>query len=1160
MSDSQDGHSFTRSSSPCGQALLRLVSRANAIVAECLRLAQNIPEVFTLSTKSDRARYGSIILDFSYLDQPEHYEFKIKQDPDVLDLDEEFPTNHMELLERFYKLFESIIKYHSDFSMFLHQLTTGIFIQHTLSGVLADIEGRQLLSEGLSMFAVILLLMDIHIPGVIRERLVVSYYRYKGSAELPHFDEITKLCKQTGFNPSNADKYGFLTLGGLSKGKRAKNYPQELFERFPFSEEVVSMVLGRLRADDVYYRMEAFPDPDHRSTALSLQAAHIFLLLFFQPDTLKNSDAVMREIVDKHFSDNWIISFYLGHLIDLTVAWEPYKAAKNALNNTINPNSVRKLTQKHISILSKSHKKVLEYLAEGVLNEPFVLNNADVLLTLIRNVNVSLRFLLSHTIPDASNPKYKQILTQMVNTDSVLSLLLLVSDLEYKLKTILDNAFSSKMERWTEYKDVASSKMTELADYFAGDAALSKKSKDQNLQTWFKNLSTEIGNLNLDDSVVAGRQIASLINALEEVEQFHQIESSLHVKQFLADTRGSLQRMLRVTNLSPKTLLHFTIASDFAYAWRFLPNFTDDMQQRVRKDPRVVLQLRALFLKAASILEVPLVRIQQANSSDLASVANYYSTQLVAFVRRVLQVVPTAMFDIFSTVISLISEKIVSLPGRIPRDDLPNYAQFDLRYQLSQKTHEISLLAEGILAMQKTLVGIIEIDPKLLLEDGVEAELVVKLSNLLNDALVFKKKDPCDFSDRFAQLYNDTHALCSAMEYIQDYLSIYGLKVWQKVISRIIYFHVEQECNLFLRDKVYAWDSKYQSEVAPIPKLEQKDPQCETFVGRIVNAIFDIIDSKKVSFSTDFMSFVRSAGTEIEVLNQTTFGNMYKVLGAYGLSGLDRMFGFICVRELRYFFKDVSRLNKNKAKVLKNYSASLTTAIDNLDLVSCIKVFGGLTKKLEDLISSVLSRAKIIGLAQLVRTCFQNQLKFSAEVDAFALTRTLSSVNEAILNQISAHNRTPERIDYPEYEILGELSTMIESAGLDDPLLKLYSLPPPALEAYDTALILFSTILFVCEGLLSQHGCVNFNKTRLHFGEYDCHSLFHGLVTIVRQFPMVVRSRLVALIAFYIKSMFDVDHVESARAMVCIVRQLIQMKLFSRAEFEVLIDPCVLDL
>ncbi len=46
----------------------------------------------------------------------------------------------------------------------------------------------------------------------------------------------------------------------------------------------------------------------------------------------------MREIVDKHFPDNWVVPFYQGHLIDLTSYWgEHFPAAAKALGNNIVP-------------------------------------------------------------------------------------------------------------------------------------------------------------------------------------------------------------------------------------------------------------------------------------------------------------------------------------------------------------------------------------------------------------------------------------------------------------------------------------------------------------------------------------------------------------------------------------------------------------------------------------------------------------------------------------------------------------------------------------------------------------------------------------------------------------------------------------------------------
>lgn len=46
--------------------------------------------------------------------------------------------------------------------------------------------------------------------------------------------------------------------------------------------------------------------------------------------------------------------------------------------------------------------------------------------------------------------------------------------------------------------------------------------------------------------------------------------------------------------------------------------------------------LRTIFLKLVSILELPLTRIAQCGSADLASVSQYYSEVLVRFVGQVL--------------------------------------------------------------------------------------------------------------------------------------------------------------------------------------------------------------------------------------------------------------------------------------------------------------------------------------------------------------------------------------------------------------------------------------------------------------------------------------------------------------------------------------------
>jgi carbohydrate-binding DOMON domain-containing protein len=94
--------------------------------------------VFYLATKADQTKYGAILHDFSYLRNVEVRENRISSDVDLVDLDEEFRETHMELLVRFYRLFESIYKYIKDLTRYLEDVEEGVYIQlrmevHTLT-------------------------------------------------------------------------------------------------------------------------------------------------------------------------------------------------------------------------------------------------------------------------------------------------------------------------------------------------------------------------------------------------------------------------------------------------------------------------------------------------------------------------------------------------------------------------------------------------------------------------------------------------------------------------------------------------------------------------------------------------------------------------------------------------------------------------------------------------------------------------------------------------------------------------------------------------------------------------------------------------------------------------------------------------------------------
>ena len=97
----------------------------------------------------------------------------------------------------------------------------------------------------------------------------------------------------------------------------------------------------------------------------------------------------------------------------------------------------------------------------------------------------------------------------------------------------------------------------------------------------------------------------------------------------------------------------------------------------------------------------------------------------------------------------------------------------------------------------------VQIDPKQLLEDGIRKELVQRVARALHEGLIFNPKaKQSELIPRLEHLGATIDGYRRSFEYIQDYVSIYGLKIWQEELSRIINYNIEQECNSFLRAKV----------------------------------------------------------------------------------------------------------------------------------------------------------------------------------------------------------------------------------------------------------------------------------------------------------------------------------------------------------------------
>ena len=88
-------------------------------------------------------------------------------------------------------------------------------------------------------------------------------------------------------------------------------------------------------------------------------------------------------------------------------------------------------------------------------------------------------------------------------------------------------------------------------------------------------------------------------------------------------------------------------------------------------------------------------------------------------------------------------------------------------------THSISVFTEGILAMKSTLYGVIKVDPKKLLEDGIRKELVRLLTYTLHHGLTFgtAKRQPSaqreELLNKLTSLQKTMNGLRTSFQYIQ---------------------------------------------------------------------------------------------------------------------------------------------------------------------------------------------------------------------------------------------------------------------------------------------------------------------------------------------------------------------------------------------------------
>lgn len=796
-----------------------------------------------------------------------------------------------------------------------------------------------------------------------------------------------------------------------------KGYPENYFARVRLDETLISMTIETLKTEDIYHQMQKFPSPEHRTTALAAQSAMLFLCLYFQPETLASQHSRMREICDKFFYNNWVISLYMGLTVNLVDAWDGYKAAKSAMSNILQPHIIKEITSNNVVTLKKMLDSTKGLLKEGILNESFLMKNLPKITKVIRECNFCVRWwILNHasSILTKKSIVHYDYVTNAIEwsefDEKLYELILNVSQLELVVREIVKDLLENKDEKWKKFKLEIKSILSDLITLFSnGDKTVLKVEKNENLTAWFEEILKTIEALELQQKPkIVEKKLVHMIEAFSEVGDYHNIQSNAYAKQTIDEILNILSNMIHLMHIKDSVLVDLQAIGDFNYAWYLIDEYTEHFHKSIQKSPSILIRLRALFIKISSALEIPLLRINQfsGGAEELVSIVNYYSNALVKYVRKIVQIIPHSIFNLLKSIIEIQTNHLKELPEKMDKDRIREYAQLDERYRIAKLTFNISVFTDGIMAMKKTLVGVIELDPKQLLEDGIRMELVNSVSKAFHENLQFtgKPKNPKDLmiTESLVKLANIIDGHRRSFEYIQDYLNMNGLKIWREETMRIIFYNVEQECSCYMRKKVQF--SKYQNDAIPITvhPLTSSTDASVTFIGRLGRELLHITDPTRTLY-VDLLTAWFDYKTHQEIIDVKFSRKIIDSLEIYGLVGIDKLYSYMISHELETIHKNILKTTlkeKQWLEFFQKFTADLTsrksvggkiiggTSFENP--YKKYQQFISKTTKLPNIFTAIMS----IGQKQIWRNHIAYLLKSNARVNCRNLHDRLINLNE----------------------------------------------------------------------------------------------------------------------------------------------------------------------
>ncbi|KAL0035553.1 hypothetical protein WJX77_011820 [Trebouxia sp. C0004] len=381
-----------------------LVAQAQCLQVRILHLGSLLPRFLTSS--DGKHRFSPVLFDFRYFIDSATAEARIESSRHLQSLDEEMGGGYGTFLAKLWDLYARAVQLQQQVLSHIKHLTQASQAQQPASLQLVALLGS------------VLLLLDICVPGTARERSIVTHIRLHTGSQIVSRQAaaIVRLFAATGFEESVA--------------KVPTGYPEQYLARCKLPKSAVQSLITQFLA---------LPD-----VAPSAAASQLYIALYFVPEGLHGDSDLMKAAVSKSFRQSWVITWAPGHLADVSLQWQRYRAARNALGAVLTASKAKDIAAACKGKMKESQKTLNEVIQGQVDKGVRSAEKLPGLLACIHSNNVVLRWLLLHMAGHPQSKLSAAVAKQSIDKDAVIRLLLDSAYLESWTKSVTTDVLAKQ--------------------------------------------------------------------------------------------------------------------------------------------------------------------------------------------------------------------------------------------------------------------------------------------------------------------------------------------------------------------------------------------------------------------------------------------------------------------------------------------------------------------------------------------------------------------------------------------------------------------------------------------------------------------------------------------------------------------------------------------